>query len=221
MVAATPAREPFANLPPCGRRRPVQRGTVLRRDWDPEDPVSSDETDRGKPGTFTAASALGTGSESAARGLVFEYMVSTLVETGRVPPATEEELPLPLRRELEHLTSVYRQPGALFAAYSGVRGVGCVGVALHDEDHVAEIKRLYVQPEFRGKGVATMLMTCAHAHALRHGIARLILDVLPAREQAISLYRDLGYEETEPFATEALSPMTYMERVTGQGKLPR
>jgi hypothetical protein len=46
----------------------------------------------------------------------------------------------------------------------------------------------------------------------RHGITRLILDVLPARTAVISFYRRLGYTETEPFETESPVPMTYMER---------
>jgi ribosomal protein S18 acetylase RimI-like enzyme len=52
----------------------------------------------------------------------------------------------------------------------------------------------------------------AHHHAARHGMTRLILDVLPARTAVISFYRRLGYTETEPFETESPVPMTYLER---------
>jgi hypothetical protein len=55
-------------------------------------------------------------------------------------------------------------------------------------------------------------MNHAHHHAVRHGITRLILDVLPARTAVISFYRRLGYAETEPSATESPIPMIYMQR---------
>jgi ribosomal protein S18 acetylase RimI-like enzyme len=55
-------------------------------------------------------------------------------------------------------------------------------------------------------------MSHAHHHAARHGITRLILDVLPARTTVISFYRRLGYTETGPHATESPVPMIYMQR---------
>jgi ribosomal protein S18 acetylase RimI-like enzyme len=55
-------------------------------------------------------------------------------------------------------------------------------------------------------------MSHAHQHAARHGITRLILDVVPARTAVISFYRRLGYTETEPFKNESPIPMTYLER---------
>jgi hypothetical protein len=55
-------------------------------------------------------------------------------------------------------------------------------------------------------------MSHAHDQAARHGMTRVILDVLPARPAVISFYRRLGYTETEPFETESPVPMIYMER---------
>jgi ribosomal protein S18 acetylase RimI-like enzyme len=62
-------------------------------------------------------------------------------------------------------------------------------------------------------------MRHAHNHAARHGITRLILDVLPARGAVIGFYSRLGYTETEPFETESPVPMTYMERTVTGGDL--
>ncbi len=55
-------------------------------------------------------------------------------------------------------------------------------------------------------------MSHTHDHSARHGMTRLILDVLPVRTAVISFYRRLRYTETEPFETESPVPMTYMER---------
>jgi len=156
------------------------------------------------------AFAAGRGSEAAS--LVFEYMAATLAETGRAVPAGIGELPAALRRECRNLPAIYRAPGALLIADRGGQPCGCVGLALCSGERAAEVKRLYVRPALRGNGIARALMRHAHDHAARHGMTRLILDVLPARAHVLSFYGQLGYTETEPFATESPSPMIYMER---------
>jgi hypothetical protein len=81
--------------------------------------------------------------------------------------------------------------------------------------------RLYVRPAFSGNGIARTLMSNAHDHADRHGMTRLILDVLPARTGVVSFYRRLGYTETRPLAAESPVPMIYMARaVTSDDILP-
>ena len=137
---------------------------------------------------------------------------------GRVP-AGIGELPAVLERECRNLAAIYRPPGALLIADRGGQPCGCVGLARCSQERTAEIKRLYVRPACRGNGIARTLMRHAHQHAAQHGMTRLILDVLPARTQALSFYRQLGYTETEPFATESPSPMIYMERPVTSGDI--
>jgi len=160
----------------------------------------------------SVVSAFAAGRERDAAVLVFEYMAATLAETGRAVPAGIGELPAVLERECRNLPFVYRAPGALFIADRGGQPCGCVGLARCSQERTAEIRRLYVRPDWRGNGIARTLMHHAHHHAGQHGMTRLILDVLPGRTHVISFYRQLGYTETEPFATESPSPMIYMER---------
>jgi len=160
----------------------------------------------------SVVSAFATSCGEDAAALVFEYMAATLAETGRAPPAGIGELPAVLERECRNLASTYRAPGALLIADCGGQPCGCVGLARCSEERTAEIRRLYVRPDWRGNGIARTLMRHAHHHAGQHGMTRLILDVLPARTHVINLYRQLGYTETEPFVTESPSPMIYMER---------
>jgi N-acetylglutamate synthase-like GNAT family acetyltransferase len=160
----------------------------------------------------SVVSAFAAGRGRDATALVFEYMAATLAETGRAVPAGIGELPGVLQRECRNLPAIYRAPGALLIADRGGRPCGCVGLAPCSRERTAEVKRLYVRPAWRGNSIARMLMRHAHQHAAQHGMTRLILDVLPARTHALSFYRQLGYTETEPFATESPSPMIYMER---------
>jgi ribosomal protein S18 acetylase RimI-like enzyme len=157
-------------------------------------------------------SAFAAGRDDDATALVFEYMAATQAETGRAVPGGIGELPAVLQRECRDLPAVYRPPGALLIAGHGSQPVGCVGLAPRSDERTAEIKRLYVQPAWRGNGIARTLMNHAHHHAAQHSITRLILDVLPARTAVISFYRRLGYTETDPLATESPIPMIYMQR---------
>jgi ribosomal protein S18 acetylase RimI-like enzyme len=157
-----------------------------------------------------SAFAAGRGRDAAA--LVFEYMAATQAETGRGMPAQISELPAVLQRECRDLPAVYCPPGALLIADYEGQPAGCVGLVPCSASRTAEIKRLYVRPAHQGRGIARSLMRCAHHHAARNGMTRLILDVLPARTAVIGFYRRLGYTETEPFANESPVPMIFMER---------
>jgi ribosomal protein S18 acetylase RimI-like enzyme len=160
--------------------------------------------------TVVSAFAAGRGSDAAA--LVFEYMAATQAETSQPVPARISELPAVLQRECRDLPAVYRPPGALLIAGHSGQPAGCVGLAPCPDQRTAEIKRLYVRLAHRGEGIASTLMSHAHHHAARHGITRLILDVLPARTAVISFYRRLGYTETGPYVTGSPVAMIYMER---------
>jgi ribosomal protein S18 acetylase RimI-like enzyme len=160
--------------------------------------------------TVVSAFAAGRGDDAAA--LVFEYMAATQARTGQEVPAGIGELPAVLQRECRSLQAVYRPPGALLIADHDGQPVGCVGLASWSPERTAEIKRLYVKPAYRGKGIARILMSHAHFHAAQHGITRLILDVLPARTAVIGFYRSLDYTETGPYPTPSPVPMIYMER---------
>lgn len=162
--------------------------------------------------TATVLSAFPAARSRDAVALVFEYMAATQAETGRPVPAGIGELPAVLQRECGSLQDVYRPPGVFLIADLGTQPAGCVGLAAVPGGRTAEVKRLYVRPAHRGNGIARTLMSHAHDHAARHGITRVILDVLPARTAVISFYRRLGYTETEPFETESPVPMIYMER---------
>jgi ribosomal protein S18 acetylase RimI-like enzyme len=134
-----------------------------------------------------------------AAALVFEYVARTEAEkTGQPAPTRPDQLPTGLRRLCANLASVHAPPGALLVAYLGAEPAGCVGLVAQAEPGVAEIKRLYVRPAFRGSGVGGALMAHAHRHAARNAFTTLVLDVLPSRTAAIGFYQRLGYVNAEP-----------------------
>lgn len=78
---------------------------------------------------------------------------------------------------------------------------GCVGVRRLDRD-AAEMKRLYVRPAYRGRGLGRSLALRAIAAARSERCARLVLDSLPGMRTALALYRDLGFREVPPYLAE-------------------
>jgi GNAT superfamily N-acetyltransferase len=190
-------------------RRPRARGGPLRA----RDLHRAARNHRGMtPGTHIVDAFPARRGDDAAL-LVFEYLAATLAEAGRPAPASAAGLPAVLGRELHDLQAAYRPPGALLLAYHDDQPAGCVGLARHATG-TAEVRRLYVRPAHRGKGIARALMSHAHHHAAQHQVTRLILDVLPTRTSVIAFYRRLGYTDTEPYATESPVPMIYMQRLT-------
>jgi GNAT superfamily N-acetyltransferase len=164
--------------------------------------------------TVVSAFPAGRGDDAAA--LVFEYLAATQAETGQAVPAGIGDLPAMLQHECRSLPASYQPPGALLIACHGGELAGCAGLAHRTPERTAEIKRLYVRPAHRGHGIARTLMSHAHQHAARHGMTRIVLDVLPARTHVISFYRSLGYTGPEPCAepraTESPVPVIYLER---------
>jgi GNAT superfamily N-acetyltransferase len=85
----------------------------------------------------------------------------------------------------------------LVSRYAG-EPAGTAGVRLLDTD-TAELKRVYVREELRGKGGGPLLVSAAEDTARALGAVRLILDTRHDLVEARALYARLGYEETEPY----------------------
>lgn len=102
--------------------------------------------------------------------------------------------------ELDSLPGEYSPPGGrLFVAYGDGQPVGCLALR-RQGDGVAELKRLYVDPAWRGIGLARRLVLAAIAAANELGYSRLVLDTLPVMRVARRLYRGLGFAEIAPYA---------------------
>ncbi len=103
-------------------------------------------------------------------------------------------------QELAELPGKYAPPaGRLLLAMQGNNAVGCV--ALHPlADHVCEMKRLYVRPAERGAGLGRRLVERIVAEARAIGYRRMRLDTIQGQmDPAISLYRQFGFRETQPY----------------------
>jgi GNAT superfamily N-acetyltransferase len=88
--------------------------------------------------------------------------------------------------------------GAFLVAYTDGRAVGC-GAVRRNEPGVAEIKRMYVAPEARGRGVGRLILDELEAVARQLSVRRLVLETGPRQPEALALYRRAGYVEIPLF----------------------
>ena len=101
--------------------------------------------------------------------------------------------------EIARLEEKYGLPkGRIYLVYVDGGLAGCVGMKPSDETH-AELKRLYVRPEFRGRNLGEQLVRRIMDDARGEGYAFLRLDTLPGLKSALKLYRRLGFYEVAPY----------------------
>ncbi|MEV7801828.1 GNAT family N-acetyltransferase [Microbispora sp. NPDC088329] len=138
-----------------------------------------------------------TGGEGL-RALLAAYHLRTEAEKG-VPVADATHLPERYRVEVE-------DPGAAFAddvvlvARRGDATIGCVVLTAPAEER-AKIKRLWVNPDERGRGVAAGLVRAALTRAHAAGLRSVRLSVWRWRTTAIALYERIGFTVTESWDT--------------------
>jgi putative acetyltransferase len=115
-------------------------------------------------------------------------------------------------KELAELPGDYAPPDGrlLLAEFEGTLA-GCV--ALHKlEQHICEMKRLYLRPSFRGKGLGRMLAETIIAEARSLGYRHLRLDTVePVMKDAVAMYRRFGFREIAPYRSNPMAGAMYME----------
>jgi ribosomal protein S18 acetylase RimI-like enzyme len=106
-----------------------------------------------------------------------------------------------LEAELATLPGTYAAPaGRLLIATDETGPVGCVALRPLAE-MACELKRLYVRPAARGRGVARRLATTCVETARAIGYRQMLLETLPSMLEALALYRSLGFRPERRSAT--------------------
>ena len=83
---------------------------------------------------------------------------------------------------------------ALVVAWDGDTAVGCGALRpMHDDNSTGEIKRMFVRPAMRGKGISRHILTALEDIGREFGYTRLILETGKLQIEAIGLYELAGY----------------------------
>ena len=122
-------------------------------------------------------------------------------------------------QELANLPGDYAPPeGRLFLAEYGGQLAGCV--ALHKSaPEIGEMKRLYLRPAFRGKGLGRVLAQKIIVEARAIGYSKLRLDTVePVMKDAVAMYRRMGFCEVAPYRANPMAGTLYMELDLGEAQ---
>lgn len=87
-------------------------------------------------------------------------------------------------------------------AYYNNKPVGCGCFKRFDEDSV-EIKRMYVDPDLRGRGIASTILNELEKWAKENGFKYTVLETGLKLDDANALYRKQGYEVIENYGQYA------------------
>jgi ribosomal protein S18 acetylase RimI-like enzyme len=113
--------------------------------------------------------------------------------------------------ELANLPGEYSSPtGALLLALEGDGVAGCVALRKLGTN-ICEMKRLFVRPAFRRKGIGRKLSTAIIELAKKRGYSSMRLDTVGSMGEAIQLYRSLGFKEIQPYRYNPMPGALFLE----------
>jgi ribosomal protein S18 acetylase RimI-like enzyme len=114
--------------------------------------------------------------------------------------------------ELKNIAITYAPPcGNCWLAIHDGQAIGCIALRPITE-HIGELKRMYVMPDFQEKGIGQSLLDVATNYALEQGYQSLRLDTLKSMEPAMNLYRKNGFVEIQAYYHNPHPEAVYFEK---------
>ena len=115
-------------------------------------------------------------------------------------------------QELAGLPGDYAPPrGRLLLAREYDQVMGCIALRPL-APAICEMKRLFVRPEYRDRGLGRVLVEAIIEEARKIGYTHLRLDTIADRmDRAVALYRSIGFVEIPPYTENPVDSATFME----------
>lgn len=115
--------------------------------------------------------------------------------------------------EIDNPLYKYSAPtGALFIAYYNAIPIGCIALQPLQEPQTCEMKRLYVDPEYRNLKIGDALVKTLLQEAQSLGYTTMKLDTLERLQAAINLYLKFGFETVTAYYDNPLPSVVYMQK---------
>ena len=145
----------------------------------------------------------GTSYENEFRALTMEYV--TFLGRDLAFQHLDEELESPVKKYIGS------GGGMLVALNECGEAIGCVAYWGHTRER-CEMKRLYVKPEYRKAGIGLALGKEVLRRARESGFRDMVLDTATPLTPAISLYKKLGFEETDAYYHNPMDDVLYFRK---------
>lgn len=114
-------------------------------------------------------------------------------------------------QELATLPGKYAPPeGRLYLALEDGKAAGCAGLRKIGRE-TGELKRVFVRPAFRGKGIGRRLVLAVVEAGRKNAYRRLRLDTLPSMKRALELYRAMGFKPIEAYHQNPVPNAEFLE----------
>ena len=161
-----------------------------------------------------------------------EAVRSLFIEVNRLfaPPymadAFEAYIADSLEQEIDRIPQYYTgKEGQFWVVLSDSRVVGMFGLEPSGPGAM-ELRRMYVDPDFRRRGIAQEMMRAAEDYCLNTGQHRLDLSTSEIQFEALAFYRQAGYELVREEVADETSNKTigggirryYFEKQLHQGQ---
>jgi GNAT superfamily N-acetyltransferase len=134
--------------------------------------------------------------------------VNRLLAPPHMAEGFEGYIALSLKEEIDRIADFYGEKrGGFWVAADGVRIVGMFGLEPSSADAM-ELRRMYVDPNARRRGIARMMLRFAEDECRRRDRPRLDLSTSELQGDALSLYRNAGYQLVREEVAAAASNKT-------------
>jgi GNAT superfamily N-acetyltransferase len=120
--------------------------------------------------------------------------VNRLLAPANMKEAFEIYIARSLMEEIDRVSDYYSErEGSFWVAVDGERIVGMFGLESSTNGGM-ELRRMYVDPDLRRRGIARMMLIFAEEECRRRNRPRLNLSTSELQREALALYQGAGYE---------------------------
>lgn len=135
--------------------------------------------------------------------------INRLLAPPNLADAFERYIASSLVEEIDRIVDYYAEKqGAFWVAIGDTRLVGMFGLELQPTGDAMELRRMYVDPDVRRQGVARKMLNFAEAECRRRQVRRLDLSTSELQAEALSLYRNSGFQLVREEVAETASNKT-------------
>jgi len=121
----------------------------------------------------------------------------------------------PQSRHGYSVDKLLREGVAFFVIRCDGSAAGCGGIQLFGSEY-GELKRMYVRPAYRGRGLGKLMLEHLAAYARQHGVGCLRLETGIHQHEAIGLYEQMGFQRIGPFPPYHDDPLSaFFEKPIG------
>jgi GNAT superfamily N-acetyltransferase len=134
--------------------------------------------------------------------------VNRLLSPPDLRDAFEAYIERALTEEIDRISAYYSErDGGFWVAVTGDKVVGTFGLERASDDAM-ELRRMYVDPSVRRRGIARRMLQFAEDECRSRNVSRLELSTAEIQQAALALYRNAGYRLVREETVEALSNKT-------------